>query len=383
MRAGQWLVAADRVLLPGAPPDATAVLTDQGKVQRFGTRERLLAEHPLPADRVRVFRGCSIRSGLVDAHVHLALDGTPGCAEKYATQSDDQRMRTMRSSAEALVNAGVTAVRDMGGPPHLLQRLVRAIEVGTAPGPTIAHAGAPLTTVGGHCHFFGGAAAAPAEFTRLLEDHARSGASWCKIMVSGGFITPGSSPYRVQFSAVQVLALTREAHRMGLKVAAHAHGRDAIVLALDAGVDTIEHASFLETAGFRCDPEVRERLAASTTIVCPTVAVTALKSPNWPARRDVLRELWQGGVTLAAGTDCGIPDTPHGAYVSGLTALEEVSGSRPGVLGQVEQARSLLGLQADAADFVVVRGVEGDDLDSLRSPVAVVAAGRLISSGGS
>ncbi len=94
--------------------------------------------------------------GLIDAHVHLFFDGGPDPVGSYLGASDAGRLEVARRNAQRALAAGITTVRDLGGPTQPVTALARRIALGQLAGPRLVAAGAPITRMGGHCHFFGG-----------------------------------------------------------------------------------------------------------------------------------------------------------------------------------------------------------------------------------
>jgi imidazolonepropionase-like amidohydrolase len=163
----------------------------------------------------------------------------------------------------------------------------------------------------------------------MVRLHHKMGADFVKVMSTGGFMTEGAPPWSAQFSSAELDAVVTETHRLGRRVAAHAHGTEGITQAVAARVDTIEHCSFAgpdRTYGSDFDPAVVDEIAAAGIYVCPTMNVHALTMRDrfGDALDKVIMGLYSGGAQIIAGTDCGIDNCRHGAYVSGLEALAMV-----------------------------------------------------------
>jgi len=211
-------------------------------------------------------------------------------------------------------------------------------------------------------------------------------------MASGGHLTPGGAAMNEsQFGLAELRAIVAEARRHGLPVAAHAHGTDAIADAVAAGVDTVEHCTWLGRAGVDVRPDVVTALARSGTWVCPAL------SRNWKGfgprfgeelTAHLLGELARAdaaGVRLAAGTDSGIPGAVFGDYVGALEVFEHVGFPLPRVLELATSAAAeAVGLGGRTgrlrpghdADLLVVGGDPLTDLRALRDVRLVVARGR-------
>src|SRR5262249_38720344 len=136
-------------------------------------------------------------------------------------------------------------------------------------GPDIVPAGPPITVPGGHCWFLDGATSG-AKITDAVREHADRGVAVIKVMSTGGHLTSGPDPEALaalQFSLDDLRAAADEAHALGLPITAHAHGRDGIVAAHQAGFDGVEHASFLTPHGPDPDLRIIDDLAAAGTFV--------------------------------------------------------------------------------------------------------------------
>lgn len=267
----------------------------------------------------------TLMPGLIDAHVHLGFDGGPTPVERMISESDPEQLALMLKSARELLSVGVTTARDLGARSYLDVVVRETIANKDARGPRMLTAGSPLTPTGGHCWFMGGEVDSDDDIRRMIRNHHKHQVNHIKVMSTGGFMTAGSAPWYAQFTEPQLRIIVDESHRVGKRVAAHAHGTEGIERALNAGVDTLEHCSFTTTDGHRTlDPELADRIAASPVYVSPTVNFRA------PAIQEILGTedfslriagLWERGAKIIASTDAGIDNTPHYGYVAGLEAM--------------------------------------------------------------
>lgn len=380
---------------------------------RDGAIERVAGpDDAVPADTLVVdARPLTLMPGLIDAHVHFfGLDG-PDYARYFLSSEASQAIRAVRD-ARALLEAGFTTVRSVGSRVDL--ELARAIEAGVVDGPRIIGAGQFVQRAGGPWEL----PALPPELAERLdmifdgEDGARAivrrrvaaGALTIKLGLSAG--APGAGEHAwgddpatpvVNVSVVEARAVVDEAHRAGLPVSAHAMGDAAVSLALDAGVDAIEH-------GHGISVRVLRRVRDQRVVVVPTLTaswlaaggpVGATAPAGSPLRRHIdaqvanMRHGLELGVRYAMGSDLiGPPHAPHGwnamEYVLavdtvGMAAIESL---RAGLLVGAE----LLGLTGRVgriapgyrADLV---GVDGDplaDIWALRRVGLVVREGRIV-----
>ncbi|GIH73421.1 metal-dependent hydrolase family protein [Sphaerimonospora thailandensis] len=330
--------------------------------------------------------------GLIDSHVHLALDGAPGAMDRMRAASDDELYALMLRSAAQLLSAGVTTARDLGAPGGLGVRVRDAIRSGLAPGPELVVSGVPLTVPGGHCWFMGGARVGEQALRQAVREQARTGVDVIKVMATGGALTQGSASWQGQFTERELEAVVDEATRAGLPVAAHAHGAEGIAASLRAGVHTIEHCSFLDASG-RIVPDqgLILRLAASGVHVCPTISVrfTERWDRQGPDRVPALLALYRRGVAVVAGTDAGTDGAPHHAYVEGLVGMARL-GLPPAEILEAATTRAARALRVETltgriatglrADLIAVEGDPLRDVTALRALRLVVTTGQEVRS---
>ena len=292
-------------------------------------------------------------NGLVDAHVHLVLDAGPSPREVYLRASQEERVATALANAARAMAAGVTTVIDLGASFEDIAGFRAAAPTHDHPLPRVVWAGPPITRRGGHCHFWGGEVSSEAEVGVAIQRRLAVGAGVVKVMVSGGGLTPGTDPAVAEMPAVWLNLAVRLAREAGLPVAAHCHATEAMRRAVDAGVDRIEHASFLDSDGrVRFDPGLAAEMQArgigvGTTAIGAVRGAqrlrrgAALENPGdvhaiarLEARRTNIARWREAGVRLVPGTDAGVMDTPHDALLDELRLFEEAGLS-------AEEARRL------------------------------------------
>lgn len=349
------------------------------------------AAYPRQGETVVVdFPGATLIPGLIDAHVHLAFDATSDPVKSLAERDDDAVLAAMRIAAKTALRGGITTVRDLGDRDYLSLELRDATDL-----PTIVASGPPLTTVKGHCHFLGGEVAhSPADLRSAVRAHAERGVDVIKIMASGGTMTPGSLQERTQFDRDALRVAVDEAHRHGIPVTAHAHGLQAVLDAVEAEVDGLEHVTFwaadgVDTPGYEViERIVSRRVALSATAgVLPQAhsVVPAEVSRRMPEIIANFATLHAAGATIVAGTDAGIgPYKPHDVLPYARDRLTAFG------MTTVDILRSMTSVAADVcglghrkgrlapgydADVVVVQGDPMTDLSALHRVVAVYSRG--------
>lgn len=323
--------------------------------------------------------------GLIDMHTHLT--GNPEDAG-YASVAISVPRATLTGARNALrtLNAGFTTVRNVGAEAYSDIGLRDAINAGDVPGPRISASGPPLSISGGHCDDTmhapeyklqaEGVADGVDEVIKRTRQIIKYGADVIKVCATGGVLSFGDDPRASQYTLEEMKAIVGEAHRLGRKVAAHAHGGDGIKLAVLAGVDSIEHGSYIDDDGIKLMKEHK-------TWLVPTVYLAdwlidnaeAIKLPKpllekakvvLPAARQNIAHAIQQGVPVALGTDAAV--YPHGlngrefaVYVKlGMTPLQAI---RSGTVN----ASQLLGWSdrvgaIEAGKFADMIAVNGDPL---------------------
>jgi len=334
------------------------------------------------------YPGSTIMPGLIDSHVHLGFDGGPKPVSRMRAETDEQQLVLMLRSARELLGVGVTTARDLGARGYLAVVVRDAIAANLARGPRLVVAASPITVTGGHCWFMGGEADSAEDVRRLVRTHHKHGADLIKVMLNGGLMTTGSAPWHAQFTGAQLAVIVEEARRVGKVVAAHAHTLDGIRRAVEAGVTTIEHCSFItETSEGQFSEALAARMAEQGTFVCPTVNVNApyfaqLTGIVFGAHVKAMHEL---GVRIIAGTDAGVNNTPHHQYLGGLEQLVALGFQPADVLTMATtEAAAALGLGTTTgrlapgydADLIVVAGDPRTDIAVLGQLRRVIARGR-------
>ncbi|MDG4837656.1 amidohydrolase family protein [Micromonospora sp. WMMD967] len=338
--------------------------------------------------------------GLVDAHVHLCADAGPDALGRLADRAETDLDAVVEASLRAQLRAGITTVRDLGDRRDAVLRWRgRGVRDDL---PTVVAAGAPVTSIGGHCWALGGEASGVDGVREAVRLRAAAGADLVKIMASGGVFTPGTDTTRPQFTDQELAAAVNQAHDLGLPVTAHAHALSAVEQALGVGADGIEHCTCVTATGARVPEELAERLAASGIAVCATlgtdpavvtppevVEMAARAGLSEAALRAGTATLHRAGVRLVAGSDAGLgPAKPHGIlpetlveYVAcgisataALTAATSVGAEACGLGGRKGRVRP--GFEAD---LLIVQGDPTSDITVLRRPLAVYRAGDLVS----
>jgi imidazolonepropionase-like amidohydrolase len=366
-----------------------AVVVEDGRIASVGPARGL----PEAVDLGDV----TLMPGLIDAHVHLVWDASAEPHEVVARQSRALTVLRCAKNAALHLRAGVTTVRDVGSTDGLAVEIGRAVELGILSGPRVVAAGRAIAMTGGHGWFLGREADGPDALRRAVREEIKAGASCIKLMASGGVYGHAEEPGSPQLTVEEMRSGVEEAHKAGRKAAAHAYSVEAINNALEAGVDSVEHGSFL-------DRETIERMREQGTYLVPTMSVYAamaekgpgLGSPEYITRKtaevleasgEAFRLALEVGVPVAAGTDCGAPGHPHGTLPEELRLMVE-AGATPlqALRFGTSAAAELLGLGDEVgalepgkrADLLAVAGDPTLDIQSLREVRLVLRDGVVV-----
>jgi imidazolonepropionase-like amidohydrolase len=400
------VVTADRLLdvVAGRMVDKPAVVVVDGRISAVGTQGAVVV--PEGATRIDL-PGDTLVPGLIDMHVHLDADPRIG-GHQDLDYTDTFWAVIGVASAKAMLEAGFTTVRNVGSPDYDDVALKQAIERGYIPGPRIVPATYPLGATGGHCDGTEGlppsyekvpspnVGNSPDEYRALVRKVHKYGAEVIKICATGGVMSHRDLPGAQQMSYAEMKAVADEAHMLGLKVAAHAHGTAGINDALRAGIDTIEHASLADAESFRL---AKEHGAWFSMDIYDDDYILAEGAKNgmFPEslekeraigrkQRETFRAAYKAGVKMIFGTDNG------GVFPAGRNALQFATmvewGMPPieAIRAATINAAEALGRTADVGavavgrfgDLVAVKGDPLQDVRVLEHPDAVIKGGARI-----
>jgi imidazolonepropionase-like amidohydrolase len=351
-------------------------------------------------------RGCVVLPGLIDVHTHVVSDTerSPGFGPPSPRHGEPPRPEALRwfvlaRAAEAWLAGGLTTIRDVGSFDDEAITLRTAIDLGLADGPRIVSCGRIVSATSPGGRIFGSMyeeADGPWEVRRAVRRQLRRGADFIKIMATGARSVVDEDPEPAQLLCEEVVAAVDEAHRMGVRVAAHAEGLDGVRVAVEAGVDTIEHGLSLHRA-----PELLDVMAARGIVLVPTLStfhdlterfadefapalVEQARRQLEEAQRTVVAAA-RAGVTMAMGYDSG----PPGANALELVRLADAGLGVRGAIaaatggGAAALGRPDLGVLSPGAvaDLIVVDRdplAEPSVLTDPAGPRLVIRAGRIV-----
>lgn len=394
-------------------------LEDAAVVVDGGTIEAVVRRSDLPAaiesgSLVHELGDVSILPGFIETHVHLHFAAGPDYRDLARPEPVERMLIRATGHLRDLLLAGTTTARDTGSRTEVVLAVRDAVRDGTAPGPRLLVAGAPITTSAGHYWFMGGEADTTDAVLARVRERRRQGVDHVKLMVSGGGYTPTSNPRSVQYELATVRAAVGEAHRLGLPVLAHSLTADSNRICAEAGVDTIIHGGVwwtdhtIRDRAYAYDPAVADRIAERGIWVDPTIGETEIHReheaagrppipefehwalPDVPSelepRLGFMRDMLERGVRFIGGMGMGMPLITFDTVAASAQAYQRLLGFDPwqAIAAITTDAAEALGLASSvgalrpglAGDLVAVDGDPAVDLSALRRVRHVVQAGR-------
>jgi imidazolonepropionase-like amidohydrolase len=343
----------------------------------------------------------TVLPGMIDVHTHLTMD-PEDLGLRGLTISVPRQALKGAKNARATLLAGFTTVRNVAAEGYSDVALRDAINAGDVPGPRMMVSGPALGITGGHCdnnllpasyHAEGdGVADGVAAVQRKVRENIKYGSDLIKICATGGVMSRGDDPQHSQYTMEELKAIVADAHRLGRRVAAHAHGAEGIRWASEAGVDSIEHGSYLDEAGIAT-------LKKNGTYLVPTLMLEDWLLENmerihlpeyaqqkartiFPIAQKNMARAFAGGVKIAMGTDAAV--YPHGlnarelaVYVKlGMTPMDAIrtaTVNAADLLGWSDRVGSLE--PGKYADIVAVDGDPLQDITALQQVKFVMKGG--------
>ncbi|NOX51612.1 MAG: amidohydrolase family protein [Gammaproteobacteria bacterium] len=337
--------------------------------------------------------GLTAMPGLIDAHVHLELNPDD---KDPPVKTLPHVVPLMQERVLRMAKSGITTARDLGGGAWYELSLRDAIARGDVMGPRLLCSGQPITSPRGHCHFWGGEAADLAAAKGVLQRQVDHQVDLIKIMATGGRMTKGSEPTDTQFPQQTLNTLVALAHSHNLPVAAHCHGTEGIHRAALAGVNTIEHCSWVGQDGWASNyqDDIAKVILDNGIWVSPTVnkgwqRMLDSSSSNVLGRvRSAYRKMLDMGINMVASTDAGIPGVYHHDLAHALVVFGKIAQLDHGdtLRSATSHAASALGIaaitgrikQGMEADILLVDGNPLDDITAITRTAHVYCRGRRV-----
>ena len=379
--------------------DQTVVIED-GKIVSVGPA----SEAKAASDAVRIdLPNATVLPGLIDAHTHLTMDPHFGY-EELAVSVPREALIGAKNARLTLL-AGFTTVRNVGARGFTDVALRDAINAGELPGPRMLVSGPALGITGGHCdnnmlpfeyHVTedGVADGVPAVQHKVREN-IKYRVDLIKFCATGGVLSMGDNPQASQYTLEEMKAIVADAHRLGRKVAAHAHGAEGIRWAAEAGVDSIEHGSYIDDAAIAAMKEHGTYLVPTLYLgdwMLENASLTHLPAPLLakaqevtPAARKNIAHAFASGVKVAFGTDAAV--YPHGMNAHefavmvklGLTPLQAIQAATLNAADLMGWSGKVGTLEPGAwADIVAVDGDPLKDVTALEHVKFVMKSGEVV-----
>ena len=362
----------------------------------------------IPEGNLVDLSGHTIMPGFIDMHTHLTSSHTEHGYRRLASSTARSALRGVKHAKQTVL-AGVTSVRNLGASGFTDVALRDAINDGDFIGPRMFVSGPSLGITGGHCDnnllsydfkiSSEGVADGPWEAAKAVRRNIKYGADVIKICATGGVLSKGTKVGVQQYSLIEMQKIVEEAHRRDMTVAAHAHGTEGIYEAIKAGVDSIEHASFIDEKGIKLakqkgtylsmDIYVTEFILSEGEAAGILEESLAKERKTGSLQRDNFRKAVDADVNMVMGTDSGV--YPHGHNLKQLSRMVKFGMSPARALQTATYNGAKLLRKEDQigyltvgayADVVAVKGDPLDDISLLENVDFVMKNGEIIKQDG-
>jgi imidazolonepropionase-like amidohydrolase len=397
---GRTLIRAGHLLdvHTGKLLDAQTIVVTGDKISAIAPT----ASTPAAAsDAVIDLGSLTVLPGLIDVHTHLT-GNTEFDPYKEVINTDAKEAINGVVNARTTLMAGFTSVRNVGAGGYTDVDLRDAINAGQIPGPHMEVSGPPLGITGGHCddnllpfHYHAvadGVADGIAAVQQKVRQNIKYGVDVIKVCATGGVLSKGDSLQASQYTLEELKAIVADAHRLGLKVAAHAHGAQGILWSSEAGIDSIEHGSYIDDAAIA-------EMKKNGTYLVPTLYLEdwMIENGHLPVfyqqkmkdaisvAKPNIRHAFESGVKIALGTDAAV--YPHGlnaheveVYVRdlGMTPLQAIQSATVNAADLMNWTEKTGSLDAGKwADIIAVDGNPLADVKILQNVKFVMKSGQV------
>lgn len=393
-------VTADRLI---DPIDAKLILNAVVEI-KANQIVSVAANGSVPEAATRIDLGnATLLPGLADVHAHLSWYATDTNVSFLSVSHADEAIRSV-INAEVLLLAGFTSVRNTGAGGYADVSVRNAINAGRVPGPRLKVSGSSLGITGGHCdqNLFpkqygmknDGIADGPWAVREQVREHKKYGADLIKFCATGGILSKGTEVGTRQYTMEEMQAIVDEAHTQGMQVAAHAHGAEGILYAINAGVDSIEHSSLIDAEGIALAVEngtfLTMDIYTSEYLVAEGEKVGFMPEMIEKARyvherrSDIFKSAVDAGAKIVFGTDSSV--IPHGTNAKqlsrmveyGMTPMQAIQSATTVAAELLEWEGQTGGIAAGYfADIIAVRGNPLEDISTVENVFFVMKNGQV------
>jgi len=410
------IIRADRLFdgLSSVARSDQAVLVEGDRIEAVGALPEIRQQAPGDTEIADLGDAC-ITPGLIDTHTHVSLAADGRSYVEFFAQTDEVLVLAGVANLRRHLDAGITTLRDNGARNMVAFSLKEGLRRGYIEGPRLLVSGRSITCTEGHFHMCNEVADGAEEMRRSVRRLVHQGADFIKVMASGGG-TAGTIPGRASYSMEELQAAVTEARQFDRLTAAHCRAREAMERAVEAGIDMLEHAEFLDPDNqMRFDPALARTMAERGTWICPTLQARTgypqmaalyaraeagtittaeertLKQMEERAEKplDTVRGMLDCGLMeqIVPGTDCGVSNLEFGhldydlmllvwaGFSAGeaLRAATKVSAEAIGIADRVGTIQP-----GKVADLAVFAGDPTADLAALSRVLAVFQGGRRV-----
>ncbi|RXE98505.1 amidohydrolase family protein [Pseudoalteromonas sp. PS5] len=378
---------------------ATVVVEDN-KITSVGKSNR--KAYPKDAEVIDL-SGHTLLPGLFDMHVHLTSDAHVHGYKRLQRTAPRAAITGVRNAKRTL-DAGFTSVRNLGAAGYADIALRDAIIDGDVPGPRVNAAGPSLGITGGHCDnnllthehkiFSEGVADGPWAVRQKVRENIKYGANLIKFCATGGVLSKGTKVGAQQYSQEEMTAIVTEAHLRGLTVAAHAHGTDGIKSAIKAGVNSVEHVSFVDDEAIQLAKDKGTYFSMdiyNTEYILGEGEKAGILAESLDKERKVgatqrasFTKAVKAGVNMVFGSDAGVyPHGDNGKQFSrmvkfGMTELQALQAATINSATLLKQNTQLGSLEAGKlADIIAVKGNPLKDIGVMENVTFVMKDGKV------
>lgn len=348
-----------------------------------------------------------ITPGLIDSHVHLILPGDGSAGHLIAERNNVEVMAIAMKNTAIALRQGITTIRDCGSWPQVVFPLRKTIQSGLIQGPDLILCGAPITPIGGHCHYMYGEVSGAEDVRRMARKHFKMGANFVKMMATGGG-TPNTLPNGLMLNLEELKAGVEEAHRWNTIATTHVLTVEGFKNVLEAGMDGIEHGCYNSGSNKFCfRKDIADEVAKKGITVCHTLQVLVNQINSYGKMGNLTIEkqkeldylLTSHEVALESfrltyeytnyiiGSDAGWRQSGYGQMYLGMKMMSECGMNNHAII------HSATGRAADffrigdkvgylkpgaQADFVILSIDPEDTMLAFKDPDAVYKKGQLV-----